>query len=144
MSENSNLTLPASAPPRTAPGRKESVEQGFWCKEGPVGQSPVSPPRERTDGSDRHQIPVVPLRSKEKEHGSMRGRWGTEPEASSPGGECPGAQSFTSFEGLASVLSHQDDWHNLLSLVEAAKNKRLVFSAALWVWEEAQSRRRLH
>lgn len=73
MSENSNLTLPASAPPQDRTWKEREGGRGLLVHRS-TGQSPVSPPRERTDGSDIHQIRVVPLGSKEKEHGSMRGR----------------------------------------------------------------------
>ena len=72
MSENSNLTLPASAPPQDSTWEEREGGAGLLVNR-PVGQSPVLPPRERTDASDIHQMPVVPLRSKEKEHGSMGG-----------------------------------------------------------------------
>ena len=56
VSENSNFTLPASAPPQDSPWQEREGGRGLLLQR-PMGQSPVSPPMEGTDGSDMHQKP---------------------------------------------------------------------------------------
>ena len=56
VSENSNLTLPASAPPHDSNWQEREGGTDLLVHR-PMGQSPVSPPMERTDGSGMHQIP---------------------------------------------------------------------------------------